>query len=240
MQSPSKGSEKQVPTAGAPEMVCRQVWVPNVIKEEVSEVVPQEQTAEVQYMVYEQHYNTVPYECVCIEYRPETRTGTKKEVVYQKEVRTRPRTIVEYQNESRTRPKKVLTFKEEERTETYPVVNYKPEKRTKEVSYTICVPETRTENYTVTRCDQVPENKIETYTARVCVPVTKEIEVQVCRMVPKVVSVTIQPCPAGCEESVAPMGKGGGPQQAPPPPPAPKKGSLTATGAQAPPVCCGG
>ncbi len=239
VQAPSKGSEKQVPGAGGGEVVCRQVWVPNVIQEEVSETVPQQQTAEVQYLCYEQQYNTVPYECVCIEYRPETRTGTKKEVVYQKEVRTRPRTIVEYQPENRTRPKKVLSFKEEERTETYPVVTYKPEKRTKEVSYTVCVPESRTENYTVTRCDQVPENKIENYTTRVCVPVTKEVEVQVCRMVPKVVSVTVQPCPAGCDTSPvqAPAGKGSAPQQAPPP--APTKGSLTSVGVQAPP-CCGG
>jgi hypothetical protein len=238
VQAPSKESEKQVAGAGG-EVVCRQVWVPNVIQEEVSEVVPQQQTAEVQYMVYEQQYNTVPYECVCIEYRPENRTGTKKEVVYKQEVRTRPRTIVEYKPENRTRPKKVLSFKEEERTETYPVVTYKPEKRTKEVSYTVCVPESKTETYTVTRCDQVPENTIENYTTRVCVPVTKEVEVQVCRMVPKVVSVTVQPCSAGCGESMpaAPSGKGTGPQQAPPP--APTKGSLTSIGVQAPP-CCGG
>jgi hypothetical protein len=95
---------------GGGQMVCRQVWVPNVINEEVSEVVSQQQTAEVQYLVYEQHYSTVPHECVCIEYRPENRTGTKKEVVYEMETRTRPRTIVEYVNESRTRNKKVLTF----------------------------------------------------------------------------------------------------------------------------------
>ncbi len=238
VQAPSKGSEKgsekQVP-GGPGQVVCHQVWVPNVINEEVSEVVSQPQTAEVQYLVYEQQYNTVPYQCVCIEYRPESRTGTKKEVTYQKEVRTRPRTIVEYQKETRTRPKKVLTFKEEERTETYPVVTYKPEKRTKEVSYTVCVPESRTETYTVTRCDQVPENKIENYTTRVCVPVTKEIEVQVCRMVPKVVSVTVQPCPTGCEENIPSTGKGPGPQQAPP-----TKGSLTSISDPSPPKCCGG
>ncbi|MBW8885634.1 MAG: ferredoxin, partial [Planctomycetia bacterium] len=101
-------------------------------------------------------------------------------------------------------------------------------------------PESRTETYTVTRCDQVPENTIENYTTRVCVPVTKEVEVQVCRMVPKVVSVTVQPCPAGCEQNAAPApsGKGMGPQQAPPP--APQKGSLTSVGQQGPPPCCGG
>ena len=234
VQAPSKGSEKQALMAGGGQMVCRQVWVPNVINEEVSEVVPQQQTAEVQYLVYEQHYNTVPHECVCIQYRPENRTGTKKEVVYQMETRTRPRTIVEYVNESRTRPKKVLTFKEEARTETYPVVAYQPEKRTKEVSYTVCVPESRTENYTVTRCEQVPDNRIENYTIRICVPVVKEMEVQVCRMVPRVVSLNVCPCPGNGMPAAQPAGPQqapkGGPQQAP----------LAAASQPASPTCCGG
>jgi hypothetical protein len=185
--------------------VCRQVWVPNIVEEECSEVVPQHQTAEVQYLVYEQHYNTVPHECTCIEYRPEVRNGTKKEVVYKTETRTRPRTIVEYVSEKRTRNKKVLTFKEEERTEVYPVVTYKPEVRTKDVTYTVCVPEQRTEKYTVTRCDQVPEDRIETYTERICVPVIKEREVQVCRMVPQVVAMKVCPCPVSPGQPGAPQ-----------------------------------
>jgi hypothetical protein len=237
-QAPVKNGEKQVPAPGA-QLVCRQVWVPNIINEEVSEVVSEQQSAEVQYLVYEQHYKTVPYECVCIEYRPETRSGTKKEVVYQQEVRTRPRTIVEYQNESRTRPKKVLSFKEEERTETYPVVTYQQEKRTKEVTYTICVPEEKIEKYTVTRCDQVPENKIETYTVRVQVPAVKEVEVQVCRMVPKVVSMMVCPCPGQMDVNAAPAAPQKGPQQIPPAPPAPGKNLQAAVSAPAP-SCCGG
>jgi hypothetical protein len=233
IQAPGKGMEKQAPMPGGGHVVCRQVWVPNVIKEEISEVVPQQQTAEVQYMVYEQHYNTVPHECVCIEYRPETRTGTKKEVVYETQMRTRPRTIVEYLDEKRERPKKVLTFKEEERKETYPVITYKPEKRTKEVSYTVCIPESRTENYQVTRCEQVPDNRIENYTERICVPVVKEIEVQVCRMVPKVVSMNVCPCPGSSMPDAQPHS----PQQAPKAPPA--KAPLAAAQGGAP-ACCGG
>jgi hypothetical protein len=247
IQAPSKGMAVQAPSKGGamPEpgkggqMVCRQVWVPNVINEEISEVVPQQQTAEVQYLVYEQHYNTVPHECVCIEYRPETRTGTKMEVAYETEVRTRPRTIVDYVSETRVRPKKVLSFKEETRTESYPVIVYKPEKRTKEVSYTVSVPESRTENYTVTRCEQVPDNRIENYTTRVCVPVVREIEVQVCRMVPKVVSMNVCPCPGGMP-GAAPMPlhtPKGGPQQAPGkavPQPAP-----LAVSDPVPVACCG-
>jgi hypothetical protein len=215
IQAPGKGMEKQAP---APQVVCRQVWVANIVQEEVHEVVQQAQTAEVQYLVYEQHYNTVPYECVCIEYRPEMRTGMKKVCSYQPEVRTRPRTIVEYVSETRTRPKQVMSFQEEERVETYPVVNYMPEKRTKEVSYSVCYEECREEKYTVTRCVQVPDVRIETYTERVCVPVMKEMQVCVCRMVPKVCSVTVCPCPCvGAPAMPSPQQapKGPSPKQAP-------------------------
>jgi hypothetical protein len=172
----------------------RRVWVPNVQTEEVTEVVQQPQTSQVEYLVYEQHYQTVPHDCVCIEYRPEQRQGTKKEVAYQDEVRTRMRTAVDYQDETRTRIKKVLSFRDEQRTETYPVVSFRPERFTKEVSYTVYVPETKAETYTVTRNDQVPDHRIENFTVRVPVPVVKEVDVQVTRMVPKVVAVTVNPC----------------------------------------------
>jgi hypothetical protein len=172
----------------------RRVWVPNVVSEDVTEVVQQAQTSQVEYLVYEQHYQTVPHDCVCIEYRPEQRQATKKEVAYQDEVRTRMRTEVAYQDETRTRIKKVLSFRDEERSETYPVVSFKPEKFSKEVSYTVYVPETKEETYTVTRMDQVPDHRIEEYTVRVPVPVVREVDVQVTRMVPKVVSVTVNPC----------------------------------------------
>lgn len=232
-QAPAKDAK-----GGCTTLVCRQVWVPNIIEEECHETVPQQQTAEVQYMVYEQHYKTVPHECVCIQYVPETRKGMKKEVVYQTETRKRPRTIVEYVSETRTRNKKVLSFKEEDRTETYPVVTYKPEKRTKEVTYTVCVPESKEEKYQVTRCEQVPDNKIEEYTARICVPVTKEVEVRVCRMVPKVVSMNVCPCPGSSSQPAAPAaGAKQEPTPAePPPPPAP----TTAISTPAKPKCCPG
>ena len=225
-QAPMKGANGK-----CVQLVCRQVWVPNIVEEDVSEMVPQQQTAEVQYLVYEQHYKTIPHECVCIQYIPETRQGTKKEVIYQKEIRKRPRTIVEYVDETRTRNKKVLTFKEEERTETYPVVTYKPEKRTKEVTYSVCVPESRTENYKVTRCEQVPENRIEDYTTRICIPVVKEIDVRVCRMVPRVVAMSVCPCPGS--ETSQPAGS----QQAPTPAAPPAR--QVAASPPAKPKCCG-
>jgi hypothetical protein len=85
-------------------------------------------------------------------------------------------------------------IKEEERTESYPVVSYRPEKLSKEVSYTVYVPESKTETYTVTRQEQVPDHRIETYLTRVAVPVVKEVDVQVAKMIPKVISVTVNPC----------------------------------------------
>ena len=59
------------------------------------------------------------------------------------------------------------------------------------------VPEQRTRKYTVTRYDCVPEQKVETYTVCVPVPVTKEVQVQVCKMVPKVITVCVK-CPGCC------------------------------------------
>jgi len=170
------------------------VWVPNVVNEETTVVENQQQTADVEYLVYEQQYSTVPYQCACIEYCPETRTGSKQEVVYQDEPRTRMRTAVNYRDETRTRMTKALTFKEEERTESFPVITYQPQKMTKEVSYTVYVPETKAERYTVTRQEQVPEHRLETYTVRVAVPQVREVDVQVAKMIPKVVSVTVNPC----------------------------------------------
>jgi len=184
------------PAACAPaaKAACRKVWVPNIVKEEVTVVEEQYQTQQIQYLAYEQCVEQVPYECLSVCYRPETRTGTMKVVKYVDQPCTRTRVNVQYKDEVRTRTKKVLTFAEEVRKETYPVIRYQPEKRTKEVSYTVNVPQQQEKKYTVTRYDCVPETKLETYTVRVPVPVVKEVECQFCRMVPKVVSVTVNPC----------------------------------------------
>lgn len=184
--------------------VCRKVWVPNCVQEEVTVVEHRQQTQEVRYLAYEQRCEQVPYECTSVCYRPETRTATKKAVKYVTETRSRTRKDVQYQDEVRTHPKKVLTFNEEKRTETYPVIRYEQQTKTKEVSYTVQVPQQEVETYTVTRQDRVSEKQLETYTVRVPVPVVKEVSCQVCRMVPKVVTVEVNPCGAcsgGCQET---------------------------------------
>lgn len=177
--------------------VCRKVWVPNCVQEEVTVVEQRQQTQEVRYLAYEQRSEQVPYECTSICYKPETRTATKKVVKYATETHTRTRKDVQYQDEVRTHPKKVLTFTEEKRTETYPVIRYEPQTHTKEVSYTVQVPHQEVETHTVTRQDRVEDKQLETYTVRVPVPVVKEVSFQVCRMVPKVVTVEINPCATG-------------------------------------------
>lgn len=179
-------------------VVCQRVWVPNCGANEVGSTTSGQQTVEVEYLAYEQQVTTVPYECTSICYRPESRTGTKKEVAYEDRTLSRKRTIVDYINESRTRVKKELSLQEETRSETYPVVTYSQEKKSKDLTYTIYVPESKVETYTATRQDTYQEQRIETYTARVAVPSTKEIEVQVCKMMPKVVSINIgSPCQPG-------------------------------------------
>jgi hypothetical protein len=176
--------------------VCKKVWVPKIVEEEVTCVKPTYETQEVKYVTYQQTCQQVAQECASIRYMPEVRQGTKKVVKYTEETRSRKRTDVKYVEETRTRTKNVLSFEEKTHTETYPVIRYEQQTRTKEVSYTVKVPEQRVKKFNCTRYDCVPETKIQEYTVCVPVPVVKEVDVQICRMVPKVVATTDAPC--GC------------------------------------------
>ena len=102
------------------------------------------------------------------------------------------------------------------------------------MTYTVCVPDSKTEIYSVTSCEQVPDNRIENYTTRICVPVVKEMEVQVCRMVPKVVSMNVCPCPGSGMSAEQPIG----PQQAPKG--APQQAPKAAAAQSVTQTCCGG
>ncbi len=203
-------------SAPTTQTVTRRVWVPNVVTEQVAVVENVTESQEVAYTVFEQHTEQVPYECIYLVYRPETRTGTRKVVNYVEESRTRNRKVVQYNDESRTRTLKKLSYKQETRTETIPVISYTSEKRTKEVSYTFNVPETKVEPFTSTRFETVNEEVSEEYQVTVPVATTKEVQVQVCRMVPKLVPITIYPCAdvqhtgGGCANSC-----GGSPTMAP-------------------------
>ncbi len=137
------GYEQVVQTAPATQTVARQVWVPNVVTEDVAVTENVSQTQEITYTVYEQRSEQVPYEATYVTYQPESRTGTRKVVTYVPEKRTRTRKVVSYNDEQRTRTLRQASYEQRTRTETIPVVSYTTEKRTKEVSYTVTVPETQ-------------------------------------------------------------------------------------------------
>jgi hypothetical protein len=172
----------------------RRVWVPSVVTEEVPVVTNTVQNEEVAYTVYEQQSTQVPYECAYIVYRPEQRTGTKKVVEYVSEPRTRTRKVVSYTDEQRTRTRRVLSYTTQTKQETYPVVTYKTEKQSKEISFTVNVPTQSVEAFQTTRYETITEDVVEEYVANVQVPTTKEVQVQVCKMVPKLVPYTFNPC----------------------------------------------
>ncbi len=190
------GAEPASASCG-PATTTRRVWVPNVVSESVpiTENVVEEQL--IHYTAFEQQVEEVPYECTYMVYAPEERTGTRQVVTYEPESRTRTRKVVEYDDEERTRVRKELKYEDRTRTQTIPFVKYVTENRTKEVSYTVNIPETKVEPFTRTTYETIQEELSEEYTVRVPVTVYKEVQVQVCRMVPKLVPVTVQPCKSG-------------------------------------------
>jgi hypothetical protein len=194
--------------APAVQTVSRQVWVPNIVSEEVPVVSSTTKSEEITYTVYEQQSEQIPYECTYVVNKPEQRTGTRKVVEYKTETRERTRKQVKYVDEQRTRVRKELSYKTETKQESYPVVSYKTEKKTKEISYTYNVPETVTEPYQTTRYEQVAEDVVEEYTVNVEVPTMKEVTVQVCKMVPKLVPYTYNPCAEGMSSSGVATGNG--------------------------------
>lgn len=194
---------------GAPAVhtISRRVWVPSVVTEEVPVVENQTTTEVVSYTAFETQSEQVPYECTYVVYAPEQRSATRQTVDYVNETRTRTRKVVQYTEESRCRTHRELSYKQETRTITVPVVSYTTEKRTKEITYTVNVPQTKTEPFTSTRYDTVSEDVTEEYTVRVPVATSKEVQVQACRMVPKLVPLTIYPCSS---TSAGSYGAGGG------------------------------
>ncbi len=174
--------------------VTRQVWVPNIVTEEVAVIENVLENQEIAYTAFEQRVEDVPYEATYMVYAPEQRTGTRQVVEYVAEPRTRTRKVVKYSDETRTRVRKELSYKQESKQQTIPVIEYVSEPRTKEVNYTVSVPETKVEPITRTKYETVQEEYSEAYTVRVPFTAYRDVQVQVSRMVPKMVPVTIYPC----------------------------------------------
>ena len=181
-------------SAPATTTTTRRVWVPSVVTEEIPMVTNSVSCEEVAYTVYEQQSTQIPYECAYVVYRPEQRTGSKKVVEYVSEPRTRARKVVSYSDEQRTRTRRVLSYTTQTKQETYPVVTYRTEKKTRDISFTINVPTQTVEPFQTTRYETVSEDVVEEYVVNVQVPTTKEVQVQVCKMVPKLVAYTFNPC----------------------------------------------
>lgn len=196
--------------APATQMVSRRVWVPSIVTENVPVVESQTSTEQVAYTAFETQTEQVPFECTYVVYAPEQRSGTRQVVDYVNETRTRSRKVVQYSEETRTRTHRELSYTQQTRTETIPYVTYTTEKRTKEVTFTVNVPQTKTEPFTTTRYDTVCEEVTEEYTVRVAVPSSKEVQVQSCRMVPKLVPITIYPCSGNGQSNGGGLGFGAG------------------------------
>lgn len=102
----------------------------------------------------------------------------------------------------------VTVWKRERHVRTVRQCDFETEPHTKQVTQTVCVPETRTKTCTVTQYDCVLKKQTICYTA--CVPhyVARQVQVQVCKMVPKKIQVPVEPCAAdvGCETSACENG----------------------------------
>ncbi len=180
--------------ACAPTITCK-VWVSNIVQKIVNVTVnkPQMFTETYQYPV-----------TLC---RQETRTRTVNVCDMTTEQKTRevPYVVCVPKQESYTVNKPVWVdepysftvtlCRTETRNRVDNVVEYQSEERTREVPYTVCVPQQRTRTRQVTTVKMVPEQRTDKYTVQVPYPVEKEIQVQVCRMVPKTIMVTVAvPC----------------------------------------------
>ncbi len=100
-------------------------------------------------------------------------------------------TVTVCKPETRTRTVKVCEYQTETRSRTVKVRHYETEEKTREYTYTVCVPQTKEVEVEVTTVKCVPRTETQTYT--ICVPVTveKEVEVRVCKMEPKTVQVPV-------------------------------------------------
>jgi hypothetical protein len=197
-----------VPSCGHPgcnacchRQFCRNVWVPNIVEEQVPVTVHRSEVVEVPY----QYHVTV-----C---RPETRTRVVRipEMVEEQQSREvqftvcvpQEREITVQRTEMVSVPYRytVTRCRPQVRTATVRVPEVVTETQSREVQYTVCVPQTRSETYDVTTYRCVPEEQVVNYTVMVPRKVERQVQVRVCRMVPRTITERVpvsQPCATGC------------------------------------------
>jgi hypothetical protein len=161
-------------------------WVCNYIQEQVPVTVMKTECV------------SEPYQYQVTVCHPETRTCTVK--------------VCSYVNQTRTATQRVCEYKCETRTCNYNVTECKVEQRTREVPYTVCVAQTRTRQEQVCEYKQVAVEKTEQYTVMVPHEVEQDVQVQVCRMVPKTVTVQVDNCCNGsscgsCQKCIRSCGR---------------------------------
>lgn len=161
---------------------CR-VWVPNIVTIQVPHTTHRWVTSQEQY-----EYPVT----VC---HAETRTQVVK--------------VARQVTEPQTYEYPVTLCRAEPRTRTVKVCQYINEELVRDVPYTVSVPKSRVEEYDYTVYNSVPVEKVETYTVCVPYPVSREVQVQVCRMIPQVVTVAV-PCAAPCGGGCGSCGGCGG------------------------------
>ena len=112
--------------------ICKRVWVPNVVTQEVQ--------ATVNHPVREE----VDYSCDVTVCNPETRAKTVKVYNYKDEERARTKKAPSYQNREQTRTTKVCSCKTETRSRSFTACKMEQQTRSRKVDYSVCVPQTKT------------------------------------------------------------------------------------------------
>jgi hypothetical protein len=81
----------------------------------------------------------------------------------------------------------VTVYRPEERVQRVKVCEYVTEERSRDVQFTVCVPTQQTRTRNVTTYRVVTEPRVENYVVQVPHVVSREVDVMVCRMVPRTV-----------------------------------------------------
>jgi hypothetical protein len=125
--------------------VCRKVWVPNIVEEEVT------------CTVYKQHMVEEPYEYHVTVCKPETRTCMVKVCNMRQETRTRTCHVTTYETEVMEKevPYTVCVPQEKTWTETVTYYEQVPEEVTRTI--TVCVPQQVEKEIQVNVCRMVPK-----------------------------------------------------------------------------------
>jgi hypothetical protein len=146
----------------------QQRWVANCVQEPI------------QVTVMKQECVNIPYDYQVTLCRPEKHTQTVK--------------VCSYENQTRTATRRICEYRCETRAQDYQVTECSLEQRTREVPYTVCVAQARTRQEQITEYRQVPTEQVQQYTVMVPHEVERDVQVQVCHMVPQTVTVPAQTC----------------------------------------------